>query len=117
MMWGFSPVLSVFWRRWCRCHQFPARDTSLFSYDLFSGKGRIADLIFRSPFVKAMEAARSACSTSPPLCRRRHYRRRGDAHRLGLKFSSIVIDYAGGSLLLTAIYTSLVVWIVGLAVR
>ena len=35
---------------------------------------------------------------------------------LGLKFSSIVIDYAGGSLLLTAIYTSLVVWIVGLAV-
>jgi TRAP-type uncharacterized transport system fused permease subunit len=35
---------------------------------------------------------------------------------LGLKFSSIVIDLAGGSLLLTAIYTSLVVWIVGLAV-
>jgi TRAP-type uncharacterized transport system fused permease subunit len=35
---------------------------------------------------------------------------------LGLKFSSIVIDYAGGSLLLTAIYTSLIVWIVGLAV-
>src|SRR5438477_486995 len=35
---------------------------------------------------------------------------------LGLKFSSIVLDYAGGSLLLTAIYTALVVWIVGLAV-
>ena len=35
---------------------------------------------------------------------------------LGLKFSSIVIDYAGGSLLLTAIFTALVVWIVGLAV-
>lgn len=35
---------------------------------------------------------------------------------LGLKFSSIVIAYAGGSLLLTAIYTSLIVWIVGLAV-
>src|SRR5689334_19146594 len=35
---------------------------------------------------------------------------------LGLKFSSIVIDFAGGSLLLTAIYTSLVVWIIGLAV-
>ena len=35
---------------------------------------------------------------------------------LGLKFSSIVIDYAGGSLLMTAIFTSLVVWIVGLAV-
>ena len=35
---------------------------------------------------------------------------------LGLKFSSIVIDYAGGSLLLTAIFTALIVWIVGLAV-
>src|SRR6187397_1553338 len=35
---------------------------------------------------------------------------------LGLKFSSILIAYAGGSLLLTAIYTSLVVWIIGLAV-
>jgi TRAP transporter 4TM/12TM fusion protein len=35
---------------------------------------------------------------------------------LGLKFSSIVIDFAGGSLLMTAIYTSLVVWIIGLAV-
>ncbi len=35
---------------------------------------------------------------------------------LGLKFSAIVIGYAGGSLLLTAIYTALIVWIVGLAV-
>ncbi len=35
---------------------------------------------------------------------------------LGLKFSSIVIDYAGGSLLLTAIYTCLIVWVIGLAV-
>ena len=35
---------------------------------------------------------------------------------LGLKFSAIIIDYAGGSLLLTAIYTALIVWVVGLAV-
>jgi TRAP transporter 4TM/12TM fusion protein len=35
---------------------------------------------------------------------------------LGLKFSSIVLDYAGGSLALTALYTALIVWIVGLAV-
>ncbi len=35
---------------------------------------------------------------------------------LGLKFSSIVITYAGGSLLLTALYTALIVWIIGLAV-
>jgi TRAP transporter 4TM/12TM fusion protein len=35
---------------------------------------------------------------------------------LGLKFSAIVIQYAGGSLLLTAVYTALIVWVVGLAV-
>jgi TRAP transporter 4TM/12TM fusion protein len=35
---------------------------------------------------------------------------------LGQKFADIVISYAGGSLLLTAIYTALVVWIIGLAV-
>jgi TRAP-type uncharacterized transport system fused permease subunit len=35
---------------------------------------------------------------------------------LGLKFSQIVIDYANGNLALTAIFTSLVVWIIGLAV-
>ena len=35
---------------------------------------------------------------------------------LGLKFSSIVLDLAGNSLLLTTIYTALVVWIIGLAV-
>ncbi len=35
---------------------------------------------------------------------------------LGLKFSSIVIDYAGGNLLLTALYTALIVWVIGLAV-
>src|SRR5665811_802678 len=35
---------------------------------------------------------------------------------LGLKFSSIVLAYAGGSLALTALYTALIVWIVGLAV-
>ncbi len=35
---------------------------------------------------------------------------------LGLKFSSIVIDLAGSNLALTAIYTALVVWVVGLAV-
>jgi TRAP-type uncharacterized transport system fused permease subunit len=35
---------------------------------------------------------------------------------LGLKFSSIILAYAGGSLALTALYTALIVWIVGLAV-
>jgi TRAP-type uncharacterized transport system fused permease subunit len=35
---------------------------------------------------------------------------------LGLKFSAIVIQFAHGNLFLTAIFTSLVVWVVGLAV-
>ena len=35
---------------------------------------------------------------------------------LGLKFSSIIIAYAGGSVFLTAVYTALIVWVIGLAV-
>jgi len=35
---------------------------------------------------------------------------------LGLKFSSIIIQYAGGSKFLTAVYTALIVWVIGLAV-
>jgi TRAP transporter 4TM/12TM fusion protein len=35
---------------------------------------------------------------------------------LGLKFSDIAIQAAGGSLVITAIYTGLIVWVVGLAV-
>src|SRR4029453_18782370 len=35
---------------------------------------------------------------------------------LGLNFSAIVIAYAGGSLMLTALYTALIVWVIGLAV-
>ena len=35
---------------------------------------------------------------------------------LGLKYSNIVIDYAGGNLFLTTLFTALVVWVVGLAV-
>ncbi|MFL1462048.1 TRAP transporter permease [Roseococcus sp. DSY-14] len=35
---------------------------------------------------------------------------------LGLKFSDIAIQAAGGSLIVTALYTALIVWIVGLAV-
>lgn len=35
---------------------------------------------------------------------------------LGLKLSSIIIAYAGGNLLLTAIFTGVLLWIIGLAV-
>ncbi|MFZ5868283.1 MAG: TRAP transporter permease [Thermodesulfobacteriota bacterium] len=35
---------------------------------------------------------------------------------LGLKLSTIIITYAGGNLLLTAVYTAVLLWILGLAV-
>jgi len=35
---------------------------------------------------------------------------------LGLKFSAIILAYAGGSVLLTLIYTAIIVWVIGLAV-
>ena len=118
MLWGFSPALSVFWATVVSfLTSFLRRDTALISYDLFRGKGPIARQLFQSPFVKAMEAGSIGMLNVGATCA-------GAGiivgvvtlTGLGLKFSSIVIDYAGGSLLLTAIFTSLVVWIVGLAV-
>ena len=118
MMWGFSPVLSVFWATVVSfVTSFLRRDTALFSYDLFQGKGSFSKNLFQSPFVKAMEGGSIGVLNVAATCA-------GAGiivgvvtlTGLGLKFSSIVIDYAGGSLLLTAIFTSLVVWIVGLAV-
>ena len=118
MMMGFSPVLSVFWATAVSfLTSFLRRDTALISYDLFQGKGSWVDHVFRSPFVKAMEAGSIGVLNVAATCA-------GAGiivgvvtlTGLGLKFSTIVIDYAGGNLLLTAIYTSLVVWIVGLAV-
>jgi len=39
MMWGFSPVLSVFWATLCRAGQLPAIDTALIPYDVFRAAG------------------------------------------------------------------------------
>ena len=118
MMWGFSPVLSVFWATVVSFFtSFLRRDTALISYDLFAGDGPFARNLFQSPFVKAMEGGSIGMLNVAATCA-------GAGiivgvvtlTGLGLKFSTIVIDYAGGSLLLTAVFTSLVVWIVGLAV-
>ena len=118
MMWGFSPVLSVFWATVVSLvTSFLRRDTALVSYDFFAGKKSFVEGLLRSPFVKAMEGGSIGVLNVAATCA-------GAGiivgvvtlTGLGLKFSSIVIDYAGGSLLLTAVYTSLVVWIVGLAV-
>jgi TRAP transporter 4TM/12TM fusion protein len=118
MMWGFSPVLSVFWATVVAlATSMLRRDTALIPYDLFRGKGSVKEHLLHSGFAKAMEGGALGMLNVGATCA-------GAGiivgvvtlTGLGLKFSSIVIDYAEGSLLLTAIFTSLVVWIVGLAV-
>jgi TRAP-type uncharacterized transport system fused permease subunit len=118
MMMGYSPVLSVFWATIVTfLVSFMDRDCALLSYDLFRGRGSVVDQIVHSRLVKALEAGSVGVLNVAATCA-------GAGiivgvvtlTGLGLKFSSIVIDYAGGSLLLTAVYTALVVWIVGLAV-
>jgi len=118
MMLGFSPVLSVFFATVVALvTSFLRADTALVAYDVFRGKGPIARQLWNSNLMKALEGGSVGVLNVAATCA-------GAGiivgvvtlTGLGLKFSSIVIDLAGGSLLLTAIYTSLVVWIVGLAV-
>src|SRR5213076_3226677 len=117
MLMGYSPVLSVFWATvFSFATSFLHRDCALFSYDLFRGREPLVKGIFGSKFFKALETGSTGVLNVATTCA-------GAGiivgvvtlTGLGLKFSSIIIDYAGGSLLLTAIYTSLIVWIVGLA--
>ena len=118
MLWGFSPVLSVFWATVVSfLTSFLRSDTAMISYDLFRGKGSVSKHLFQSPLIQALRAGSVGMLSVGATCA-------GAGiivgvvtmTGLGLKFSGIVIDYAGGSLLLTAIYTALVVWIIGLAV-
>jgi TRAP transporter 4TM/12TM fusion protein len=118
MLWGFSPVLSVFWATVVSAVTSMLRsDTALVPYDVFRGRGNVGAKLWNSGLVKALENGSIGVLGVAAVCA-------GAGiivgvvtlTGLGLKFSSIVIDLAGGSLLLTAIYTSLVVWIVGLAV-
>lgn len=117
MMWGFSPVMSVFWATLVSlATSLLRRDTALIPWDLFSGGGFWRKL-GGAPLVKALEGGSVGVLNVAATCA-------GAGiivgvvtlTGLGLKFSSIVIDYANGNLILTAIFTALVVWIVGLAV-
>src|SRR5262245_38443365 len=118
MLLGYSPVMSVFWATVASfVTSFLHRDCALFSYDLFRGREPWVKGVFQSKFFKALEAGSTGVLNVAVTCA-------GAGiivgvvtlTGLGLKFSAIIIDYAAGSLLLTAIYTSLIVWIVGLAV-
>jgi TRAP transporter 4TM/12TM fusion protein len=118
MLVGYSPELSVFWATVVAfATSFLRRDTALISYDVFTGKQSPLSGILGSGFVKALQGGSMAVLNVAATCA-------GAGiivgvvtlTGLGLKFSSIVLAGAGGSLLLTAIYTALIVWIVGLAV-
>jgi TRAP transporter 4TM/12TM fusion protein len=118
MMLGYSPVLSVFWATAVSfVTSFLRRDTALLPYELFTRARSWKAHLWESPLMKAMEGGSIGVLNVAATCA-------GAGiivgvvtlTGLGLKFSTIVIDYAGGSLLLTAVFTSLVVWIVGLAV-
>ena len=102
MIWGYSPMLSVFYSTaMCFALSFLRPDTAL--------KGQKLVRALADGSIGVLNAA-TTCASAGIIV--------GvvTLTGLGLKFSSIVLDYAGGSLLLTALYTSLVVWIVGLAV-
>src|SRR5437667_3946461 len=118
MLWGFSPVLSVFWATLVSAvTSFLRADTALIPYEVFKRKVPVARGLWEAGLVRALAGGSLGVLNVAATCA-------GAGiivgtvtlTGLGLKFSSIVLDYAGGSLLLTAIYTSLIVWIVGLAV-
>jgi len=118
MLMGFSPELSVFWATVVSfVTSFLRRDCALFSYDFLRGREPFIKGFFGAPFFQALDGGTRAVLNVAATCA-------GAGlivgvvtlTGLGLKFSSIVLAYAGNSLLLTAIYTALIVWIVGLAV-
>ena len=142
MLLGYSPVLSVFYATVVTfLLSFFRSDTALIDYDWFRGRQPWLKGFWGSGLIKALEGGSMSVLTVAMTC--------ASAGiivgvvtltGLGLKFSSIVLDYAdSGSqalvslwsvfgatnspellhdmrLLLTAFYTSLIVWVVGLAV-
>jgi len=118
MLWGFSPVLSVFWATVVSAlTSFLRPECALIPYDVLRGRGPVVRQLWNSNLVKALENGTIGVLNVAATCA-------GAGiivgvvtlTGLGLKFSSIVIDLAAGSLLMTAVYTALVVWVVGLAV-
>ena len=118
MLWGYSPVLSVFWATMVTAATSLLRaDTALIPYDVLRGRKPVVRGVWNSGLVRALQGGSMGMLNVATTCA-------GAGvivgvvtlTGLGLKFSSIILAYAGHSLLLTAIYTSLIVWIVGLAV-
>ena len=102
MVIGFTPIMAVFWATVITfAFSFIRRDTALFPKKLIRALrgGSIGVLTVASTCAAAGIIVGVVTLTG-----------------LGLKFSSIIIAYAGGSLFLTAVFTALIVWVIGLAV-
>ncbi len=118
MLLGFSPVMSVFWATVLSfATSFLRHDSAMISYETLTGKVPFWKSLYNSRLTEALSDGFTQVLSIAATCA-------GAGlivgvvvlTGLGLKFSAIVIDYAGGSLFLTALFTAMVVWIVGLAV-
>jgi TRAP transporter 4TM/12TM fusion protein len=111
MLWGFSPIIAVFWAIiLAAALSFLRKETALSFWpgEVPLHKTRMATALQAgSVGVLAVAATCAAAGIIVGVV---------TLTGLGLKFSSIVIQFAHGNLVLTAIFTSLVVWVVGLAV-
>ena len=142
MLLGYSPVMAVFWATGVTfALSFLQRECALIDYDVLRGRKRLVPGLWHSKLVRALRDGSTGMLNVAATCAAA-----GiivgvvTLTGLGLKFSAIVLDYAesGGKalaqlfgwfgaaqtaellhqmrLLLTALFTSLIVWIVGLAV-
>lgn len=118
MLMGFSPIMSVFWATLAAfVTSFLRSDSAMVPYGLFKGELPFWKTLFQSRLTEALAGGTTQVLSIAATCA-------GAGlivgvvvlTGLGLKFSSIVIEYAGGSLFLTALFTAMIVWIVGLAV-
>jgi TRAP transporter 4TM/12TM fusion protein len=118
MLLGFSPVMAVFYATVASViTSFIRSDSAMIPYQWFTRKLPFWSTLYKSKLVEALAGGTNQVLSIGATCA-------GAGlivgvvvlTGLGLKFSSIVIDAAGGSLFLTAVYTGLIVWIVGLAV-
>ena len=102
MVFGFSPILSVFYAT------LVTYAVSFFRRDTAMGVKKLVKAL-REGSAQMLNVA-ATCAAAGIIV--------GVVAKtgLGLKFSAIVIAYAGGSLALTALYTGLIVWVIGLAV-
>jgi TRAP-type uncharacterized transport system fused permease subunit len=120
LLMGFSPIGAVFWATLVAfAMSFLNRDCALLDLGLFVRRpqGWVGDTLRRSRLARALESGSVGMLNVAATCAAA-----GiivgivTLTGLGLRFSDIVVSYAGGSLPLTALYTALIVWVVGLAV-